>query len=78
MSAALGRDEVVAILAGFGDRTPEEVPEGIDSMELAWLVHQIERRCDRRLDDDTLARMTTVSDVVEVLAGFGEPHPGRA
>ncbi|MFC9328924.1 phosphopantetheine-binding protein [Kitasatospora sp. NPDC057015] len=78
MSAALGRDEVVAMLAGFGDRTPQEVPEGIDSMELAWLVHQIEQRYDRHLDDDTLARMTTVSAVVEVLGGLGELRPDRA
>jgi hypothetical protein len=73
--AAPGRDEVVAMLAGFGDRTPEEVPEGIDSMELAWLVHQIEQRYDRHLDDATLARMTTVSGAVDVLAALG-PLPG--
>ncbi|MFD0573862.1 hypothetical protein ACFQ0T_37360 [Kitasatospora gansuensis] len=59
------------MLAGFGDRAPEEVPEGIDSMELAWLVHQLEQRYDRHLDDDTLARMTTVSGVIDVL---GELH----
>ena len=28
------------MLAAFGDRPPEQVPEGIDSMELAWLGHQ--------------------------------------
>ena len=47
-----GRDEIVAILAAFGDRPPEEVPEGIDSMELAWLVHQIEQRYGGSVDDD--------------------------
>ncbi|MET9617186.1 acyl carrier protein [Kitasatospora indigofera] len=78
MPAAPGRDEVVAMLAGFGDRAPEEVPEGIDSMELAWLAHQIEQRYDRRLDDDTLARLSTVSDVVELLGRLGDLRPGPA
>jgi hypothetical protein len=78
VSAALGRDEVVAMLAGFGDRAPQEVPEGIDSMELAWLVHQIEQHYDLHLDDDTMARMTTVSGVVDVLGGFGGLRPDRA
>ncbi|MHA6765404.1 acyl carrier protein [Streptacidiphilus sp. PAMC 29251] len=68
MTAGPGRAEVVAMLTGFGDRTPEQVPEGIDSMELAWLVHQIEQQYGIRLDDDDLAGMTTVSGVVKVLA----------
>ena len=57
------------MLAAYGDCQPEEVSEGIDSMELAWLVHQIELRFDRRLDvdDALLARMTTVSDVARLL-----------
>lgn len=66
------------MLAGFGDRAPEEVPEGIDSMELAWLAHQIEQRYDRRLDDDTLARLSTVSDVVELLGRLGDLRPDPA
>jgi hypothetical protein len=64
---APSRAEVVAILAAFGDRLPQQVPEGIDSMELAWLVHQIEQRYGCRLDDDAMARMTTVSDALQVL-----------
>ncbi|MFC1413555.1 acyl carrier protein [Streptacidiphilus sp. N1-12] len=69
MSTEPRRAEVVAMLAAFGDRTPEQVPEGIDSMELAWLVHQIEEQhgYSGRFDDDTLARMTTVSGVLQVL-----------
>lgn len=67
------RAEVVEILAAFGDRSPEQVPEGIDSMELAWLVHQIEQRYGSQLDDDDLARMTTVTGVLQVL---GEQAPG--
>jgi len=68
VSDALRRDEVVALLAAFGERTPEQVPEGIDSMELAWLTHQLEQRYGLWLDDDALARMTTVSGVLQVLA----------
>nr|WP_228562924.1 hypothetical protein [Catenulispora rubra] len=69
------RDEVVAMLATYGERTPEEVPETVDSLELAWLIHQVEQRYGRPFDadDDALARMTTVGAVVEVLGelGFG-------
>lgn len=57
------------MLAAYGDCSPEEVSEGVDSMELAWLVHQIELRFARRLDvdDALLARMTTVTDVARLL-----------
>ena len=63
------RDDVVAILASFHTRPVEEIPERIDSMELAWLVHQVEQRYDVRieLDDGQLGRMGTVSGAVEVL-----------
>lgn len=67
--------EVVAMLATYGERTPEEVPETVDSLELAWLIHQVEQRYGRPFDadDDALAEMTTVSAVVRVLGklGFG-------
>ena len=62
------RSDVVAMLATYGDRQPEQVPEAIDSLELAWLVHQIEQRYGAlELDDDTYARMSTVAGVLEVL-----------
>lgn len=63
------RDDVVAILASFRSRPAEEIPERIDSMELAWLVHQVEQRYGIQLDldDGQLGRMSTVSDAVEVL-----------
>ncbi len=48
-------------------RTPDQVRERIDSMELAWLVHQVEQKYGVRLDDDQLDRMTTVTDAVTVL-----------
>jgi hypothetical protein len=67
--SALDRDDVLAILADFRARPPEEIPERIDSMELAWLVHQVEQRYGIRLDldDGQLGRMGTVSEAVDVL-----------
>jgi hypothetical protein len=63
------RPDVVALLATYRHRPPEDVHERIDSLELAWLVHQIEQRYRMRLDldDDQFARMTTVTAAVEVL-----------
>ncbi len=63
------RGDVLAMLASYGDRRPDQVPEHIDSMELAWLVHQVEQRygCSLDSDDEALARMTTVSGAVLVL-----------
>ncbi len=58
------------MLATFGDRQPEQVPEEIDSLELVWLIHQIEERygdLDLDLDDDILDRMSTVTGVLDVL-----------
>ena len=69
MTAEPGRAEILALLAGLGERRPEQVPEGIDSLELAWLIHQIEQRyrTELDLDDATLARMATVSGAAELL-----------
>ncbi len=68
MPGVLQRSDVVALLATYGDRQPEQVPEAIDSLELVWLIHQIEQRHGALdLDDDTLARMTTVTGVVDLL-----------
>jgi hypothetical protein len=62
------RSDVVAMLATYGDRQPEQVPEEIDSLELAWLVHQIEQRYGvLDIDDDMIARMSTVTGVLDVL-----------
>jgi hypothetical protein len=67
------RAEVLAMLATYGERRPEEVSEIVDSLELAWLIHQIEQRYGKpfEADDDVLARMTTVTGVTEVLAELG-------
>jgi acyl carrier protein len=65
------RADVLAMLATYGNREPAQVPENIDSLELAWLLHQIEQRTGRALDldDEELARMSTVSGVVYLLRG---------
>jgi hypothetical protein len=71
------RQDVVAMLATYGDREPGAVPERIDSLELAWLVHQVEQRYGVTLDlaDEALVRMATVSGAVEVLRGvMAEPR----
>jgi acyl carrier protein len=65
------------MLASYGDREPEQVPEAIDSLELAWLMHQLEQRYGvLDVDDDTIARMSTVTGVVDVLKvlNVGLPH----
>ena len=60
---------MVAILAAMGDRAPDQVGEEISSLELAWLVSQIEDRYHTtlELDDDALARMMTVSGAVATI-----------
>ncbi|MEV8512146.1 hypothetical protein [Dactylosporangium sp. NPDC051484] len=60
------------MLATYGDRRPEDVAEGIDSLELAWLIHQLEQHYGAALDlsDEELAGMSTVGGAVEVLAGL--------
>jgi hypothetical protein len=77
MAGVLQRSDVVAMLATYGDRQPEQVPEAIDSLELAWLIHQIEQRYGPLdVDDDMLARMSTVTSVVDLLADLrvGSSH----
>ena len=66
---ALGREDVVEMVASFGDRPVSEVSERIDSIQLAWLVHQVEQRygVEIELDDEQFGRMSTVTGAVEVL-----------
>ena len=71
-SGTPGRADVVAILAAFGERTPDDVPEDVDSMELAWLVHQLEQTYGGTVPEAALVRMTTVSAVVDELAALAE------
>lgn len=68
MSAVPQRSDVVAMLATYGERQPEQVTEAIDSLELAWLIHQIEERYgELDVDDDMIAQMSTVTGVLDVL-----------
>ncbi|MGY0233129.1 hypothetical protein [Longispora urticae] len=57
------------MLASYGNRPVEAVAERIDSLELAWLVHQVEQRYEVELDldDDSLAQMSTIDRAVGVL-----------
>jgi acyl carrier protein len=67
----LDRDQVVAMLATFGDRSPDAVDEQISSLELTWLIAQIEQRYGVVLDfsDEVFAEMATVSGAVRALRG---------
>jgi acyl carrier protein len=66
-----GREEVIAILATLGDRRVEEVGDKIGSLELTWLITQIEQRYGITLDlsDEELSGMTTVSGALTALRG---------
>jgi len=77
MSATPGRDDVVAMLATLGGRAVDQVHERIDSLELVWLVHQVEQKYGVTLDlsDEELDRMNTVAGAVDVL---GEALTGAA
>jgi len=79
MPSTPDRQEVVAMLATYGNRDPEAVRERIDSLELAWLLHQVEQRYGVALDleDDKLARMSTVAGAVDVLRDvLAQSHHG--
>jgi hypothetical protein len=63
------RADIIEMLATYGDRDPSRVRENIDSLELAWLLHQVQERYSVSLDlsDDELDGMSTVDGAVEVL-----------
>lgn len=67
--SVVARDDVVAMIASLGDRSVDEVGDKVDSMQLAWLMHQVEQRygVEIELDDGQFARMSTVDGAVEVL-----------
>jgi acyl carrier protein len=70
------RQAIVAMLATFRERSPEEVDEQIDSLELTWLVYQVEQRygISLRESDEALAGISTVSDAVTVLRTVVDGH----
>ncbi|TDP93007.1 hypothetical protein [Labedaea rhizosphaerae] len=63
------REDVLRLLAGLDGRTRDDVEERIESMELAWLVHQVEQHYGVRveLDEEHFGRMMTVTGAVEVI-----------
>jgi acyl carrier protein len=70
------RESVVAIVAAHAGLPPETLPEQIDSLGVAWLVYEAERRFGiaLELDDEVLARMSTVDGAVEVLQAACQPE----
>ena len=65
----IDRAEIVAMLAAMSGRSAGVAAETIDSLELVWLLHQVETKTNTRLDldDDDLDRMGTVDGAVAVL-----------
>lgn len=68
-SPGLDRDEVIAMLAAFGDRPADAVGDTIGSLELTWLITQVEEKYAVTLDltDEQFSQMTTVPRAVETL-----------
>ncbi|MFG1779813.1 acyl carrier protein [Micromonospora sp. NPDC049051] len=64
----LRRADLVTMLAELAGKPPGDVGDRIGSMELAWLVHLVEQRHDRRLDltDEQLAGIRSVDDALAV------------
>lgn len=66
------------MIAALGDRAAEDVTERIGSLELAWLVSQVEERYDTTLEltDETVLQMSTITGAVvtlrELLPGTGD------
>ena len=65
----LTRVDVLDMLSELGTRSADSELERLSSMEVAWLVHQVEQRygVELDLDDDQLARLRTVTDAVQQL-----------
>ena len=63
------RSHVLEMLAGYGDRQPQDVNEELGSLELTWLIAQAEQRYSVLLDltDEMFAGMGTVTGAVAML-----------
>jgi acyl carrier protein len=74
---ALDRAEVLQMLQSLNERSQVPDRERLSSMEVAWLVHQVEQRYGRQLDldDDQLNQLRTVSDAVAVLGESVRARP---
>jgi hypothetical protein len=68
-SALPNRTDVLEMLAGYGERLPEDVNEELGSLELTWLIAQAEQRYSVQLDltDEMFAGMDTVDGAVAAL-----------
>lgn len=66
----LTREEVLTLLARFGNRSPELVDEHIGSLELTWLLAEVEqeREVVLELSEQRFASVRTVDDAVRVLS----------
>ncbi|MGW4896047.1 acyl carrier protein [Kitasatospora sp. NPDC004240] len=64
-----GRAEVLEMLAAFGQRAADSVPETLGSLELTWLVAEFEQRyaVELELSDERFEAVRTVDDAVAVL-----------
>lgn len=76
LPAPLDRADIVRMLAAFGDRDPSAVDEEIGSLELTWLVTEIEQRYATtvELSEEDLDSIRTVDDAVRVI-GAALPRP---
>ena len=63
------RAAVLEMLAGYRERDPADVGEKLDSLELTWLVAQVEQRYGVELDltDEVFEGMATVTGAVDTL-----------
>ncbi|MGW6919396.1 acyl carrier protein [Kitasatospora sp. NPDC054939] len=64
-----GRADVLEMLAAFGQRAADTVPESLGSLELTWLIAEFEQRYDTvlELSDERFEAVRTVDEAVEVL-----------
>jgi hypothetical protein len=67
---AIGPDDVLTMLRGYRERGGDPGADGVDSLELVWLIHQVEQRYGVRLDltDGQLSSMSTVDQAAAVLS----------
>ncbi|WP_224284312.1 acyl carrier protein [Streptomyces sp. LS1784] len=63
------RAEVLTMLAAFGQRAVDTVPDELGSLELTWLVAEFEQRYGIQLDldDDRFDAVRTVAGATELL-----------
>ncbi|MFC4033173.1 acyl carrier protein [Streptomyces polygonati] len=75
----LSRQEVVALLARLGNRSPEQVDEHIGSLELTWLMAELEQEHEVEIDltEHQFATVRTIDDAVVVLSAVLEEAAAR-